>query len=63
MQEYEHAPIYHVHTDIYMHTLQYTHDTTDLRTRKSPTVKVYCSSCHVKSCCSSMAVHVKKAFL
>lgn len=26
------------------------------------TVKIYCSSCHMKSC-SSMAVHVKKAFL
>lgn len=33
-----------------------------VRTSRSPTVRVYCSSFHVKCCCTA-SVHVKKAFL
>lgn len=48
------------------HTYTLSHPPTiaqsSVRTSWSPTVKVYCSSCHVKSCCT-VSVHVKKAFL
>ena len=47
---------------IFMHTSTPTVPQPLFGTRGSPTVKVSCSSCHVKSS-NSAAVHVKKAFL